>query len=215
MAFKIFKPDNPLMITMTQITDVIFLSVFWFLGCIPVVTAGASFAALYDSVCRTFRKGEKNSWSRFWNVYGREWKASILPTVTFYVLLWAVLRLVISFWNRAVAGAVTWAVFSAVGFVGVVLLGVLSVLFPTLSRFENRFGRLLKNALLLALANLPRTVALGFVNAVTIFMCAKWVVPLFFMPALAALIGTLFLEPMFKPYMPEEDEEPEYNDAAE
>ena len=36
MASKFFRPDSPLMITMTQITDVIFLSVFWMLGCIPL-----------------------------------------------------------------------------------------------------------------------------------------------------------------------------------
>lgn len=204
MAFKIFKPESPLMITMTQITDVIFLSLFWLLGCIPVVTAGASFAALYDAVYRTFRKGEKNSWSRFWQVYSREWKAGILPTAVFAVLLWTVLQLVISFWNQAVAGTVNWMVFSAVAFVGVMLLGMLSVLFPTMSRFENRIGILLKNTLLLALANLPRTIALGFLNAVTVFVCAKLVVPLFILPALSALIGSLFLEPMFKPYMSEE-----------
>ncbi len=204
MAFKIFKPESPLMITMTQITDVIFLSLFWLLGCIPVVTAGASFAALYDTVYRTFRKGEKNSWSRFWQVYSREWKAGILPTAVFAVLLWTVLQLVISFWNQAVAGTVNWMVFSAVAFVGVMLLGMLSVLFPTMSRFENRIGILLKNTLLLALANLPRTIALGFLNAVTVFVCAKLVVPLFILPALSALIGSLFLEPMFKPYMSEE-----------
>ena len=204
MAFKIFKPESPLMITMTQITDVIFLSLFWLLGCIPVVTAGASFAALYDTVYRTFRKGEKNSWSRFWQVYSREWKAGILPTAVFAVLLWMVLQLVIFFWNQAVAGTVNWMVFSAVAFVGVMLLGMLSVLFPTMSRFENRIGILLKNTLLLALSNLPRTIALGFLNAVTVFVCAKLVVPLFILPALSALIGSLFLEPMFKPYMSEE-----------
>lgn len=47
MFQKLFNPDNPLMITVTQITDCIFLSMFWMLGCFPVVTAGASFAALY------------------------------------------------------------------------------------------------------------------------------------------------------------------------
>jgi hypothetical protein len=31
----------------------------------------------------------------------------------------------------------------------------------------------------------------------------RFVFPLFFLPALAALIGTLLLEPMFKPYMPQ------------
>jgi hypothetical protein len=32
------------------------------------------------------------------------------------------------------------------------------------------------------------------------------VVPLSFLPALAALIGSLFIEPMFRPYMPKEED---------
>ena len=49
MFRNLLRPDSPLMITMNQITDCIFLSLFWLVGCIPVVTAGASFAALYES----------------------------------------------------------------------------------------------------------------------------------------------------------------------
>ena len=61
MFRNLLKPDSPLMITMTQITDCIFLSLFWLLGCIPVVTIGASFAGLYDAAYRGFRKGEKHA----------------------------------------------------------------------------------------------------------------------------------------------------------
>ena len=49
--------------------------------------------------------------------------------------------------------------------------------------------------------NLPRTLALGFLNACTAFLCIRWVYPLFFLPAVSALISTTLLEPMFKPYM--------------
>ena len=60
---------------------------------------------------------------------------------------------------------------------------------------------------------LPRTVALGMLNAVAILLCVRVVVPLFFLPALAALIGSLLLEPMFKPFMPQET--PVEEDTAE
>ena len=46
MFRNLINPDNGLMITMNQITDCIFLSLFWLLGCMPVFTAGASCAAL-------------------------------------------------------------------------------------------------------------------------------------------------------------------------
>ena len=205
MFRKFLNPDNALMITMTQITDCIFLSLFWLVGCIPVVTIGASFAALYDATYRGFRQGEKHCWGRFLEVFRENWKAGILPTGVFLAVLYLLVRLLVSLWNHAVTGAVSWMVFSGGAFVGVLVLGLVSVLFPMLSRFENPFPVLLKNTVFLAMANLPRTLALGLLNTVTVLLCAVYVLPLFFMPSLAALIGSLFVEPMFKPFMPAED----------
>jgi len=192
---------------MSWITDGIFLSLFWVLGSIPVVTAGASFAALYDAAYRGYRQGEKNSWQRFLQVYRENWKQSILPTVTVGILFAVLVRVLIRTWNGVAVGSIHMMVFSGAAFVAVLVLGILSVVFPMLSRFENPFPVLLKNTLLLSIANLPRTVALGIVNAAAIFLCVRYVIPVFFLPALAALIGSLFIEPMFKPYMPESEEE--------
>ena len=205
MFQKLFNPDNALMITMTQITDCIFLSLFWLLGCFPVVTAGASFSALYDAVYYGFRKGDKHSWQRFLHAFRQNLKASLLPTLAVLAAAAVGGKALISAWNSAVAGNTSWLLFSAAAFVGVLVLGTGSVLFPLLSRFETGTAQLLKNTVLLAFAHLPRTLMLGFVNFVTFFLCVRYVFPLFFLPALAALIGTLFLEPMFKPYMPSED----------
>jgi uncharacterized membrane protein YesL len=205
MFRKFLNPDNALMITMTQITDCIFLSLFWLIGCIPVVTIGASFAALYDATYRGFRQGEKHCWGRFLEVFRENWKAGILPTGVFLAVLYLLVQLLVSLWNRAVAGAVSWMVFSGGAFVGVLVLGIVSVLFPMLSRFENPLPVLLKNTVFLAMAHLPRTLALGILNAAAGLLCAFFVLPLFFLPSLAALIGSVLIEPMFKPYMPSED----------
>lgn len=206
MFRKFLNPDNALMITMTQITDCIFLSMFWLLGCIPVVTVGASFAALYDATYRGFRQGEKHCWGRFWQVYRENWKAGILPTAVFLAALTLVTKALVALWNVAVAEGISWMLFSGLAFVGVVILGILSVLFPVLSRFENSLPGLLKNTVFLAMANLPRTVALGILNAASGLACAFFVLPLFFLPSLAALIGSVLIEPMFKPFMPAAEE---------
>ena len=209
MFRKFLNPDNALMITMTQITDCIFLSIFWLLGCIPVVTVGTSFAALYDATWRGFRKGDKHCWGRFLQVYRENWKAGILPTVFFLVAASVLGKTMIALWNSAVAGNLSWMVFSGIAFVGILLVGILSILFPMLSRFENPFPVLLKNTLLLGMANLPRTLALGLLNTAAFLLCLVYVVPVCFLPSLAALIGSLFIEPMFRPFMSEEtgDEE--------
>lgn len=93
MFRNLFRPDSGLMITMTQLTDSIFLSLFWILGCMPVVTIGASCAALYDAAFRGFRRGEKHCWQRFWLVFRENWKGGIVPTVLFLALLCLLSRL--------------------------------------------------------------------------------------------------------------------------
>ena len=205
MFKSLFKPDSSLMIAMGWITDCIFLSLFWLLGCFPVVTIGTSFAALYDAAYRSFRRGEKNSWQRFLQVYRDNWKTGIGPTAVLLAAVFSLGKILIGLWNSAVAGDLEWMVFSGCAFVGVLLFGILSILFPMLSRFENSFAGLLKNTVLMGFANLPRTLALGIFNGATVFLCVRFVAPLFFLPALAALIGSLFIEPMFKPYMPQEE----------
>lgn len=205
MFRNMFRPDSPLMITLTQITDCVFLSLFFLVGSMPVVTVGASFAALYDSTYRGFRKGEKHTWQRFFEVFRRNWKVGILPTLVFLALCAGLTKGLVFLWNSAVYGEISWMLFSAGAFAGMLAVGILSVLFPMLSRFENSLGALLKNTVILALANVPRTLALGILNAVSLLLCVRYVYPLFFLPALAALIGSLFIEPMFKPYMPVEE----------
>ena len=203
MFKNLLRPDSPLMITVSQLTDCIFLSLFWILGCFPVVTIGASFAALYDATFRGFRKGEKNSWQRFYKTFRGSWKQGILPTILVGAGFWGLLKGMIALWNMAAVGQMSMMVFSGCALVGVLGVGILSLVFPVLSRFENSLGGLLRNALLLALANMPRTLGLGLVNTVAGFLCLRFIVPMFFLPALAALIGSLFIEPMFKPFMEE------------
>ena len=71
-------------------------------------------------------------------------------------------------------------------------------------------GRVLQNAefntLFLGMANLPRTLALGLLNTAAFLLCLIYIVPVCFLPSLAALIGSPFIEPMFKPFMPAEAE---------
>lgn len=207
MFRNLLRPDSGLMITMAKITDCIFLSLFWILGCIPAVTVGTSCAALYDAVCRGFRQEDRHPWQRFWQTYRENWKAGIVPTVLFLLLFSLLAKAMILAWNAAVTGAASWMLFSGAAFLGVTVMGILSLTFPVLSRFENGLMGLLKNTLLLALANLPRTILLGIFNTAALLLCARYVVPLFFLPALTALLSTLVVEPMFRPFLNTENTE--------
>lgn len=204
MFRNLLKPDSGLMIVMTQLTDAIFLSMFWILGCFPVVTLGASCAALYDAAFRGFRQGEKHSWQRFAHVFRENWKAGIVPTLVFLVLFFLLFKAMVGLWNAAALGRINWGLFAAGAFVGILALGILSLLFPLLSRFENTTAMQLKNTLVLGIANVPRTLGLGVIQGAAIILCARYIIPLFFLPALAALADSLLIEPIFKPFIQEE-----------
>lgn len=206
MARSIFHPDSQLMITMAQITDCIFLSMFWFVGCIPLVTVGASTAALYDAVYHGFRRGDKHGWRRFADSFRQNLKPGLPLSVVFLAIVSVMVWGGIQLWNSAVYGEISWALFAGAAFVMMVMFGIGSILFPMLSRFENSTAAMLANTFRLGMARLPQTAALGLLNTVTAILCVIYVIPLFFLPALAALISTLFIEPMFRPYMSVEED---------
>lgn len=203
MFRNLLNPDNGLMVTLAQIADCVLLSMFWLLCCIPLVTVGAASSALYNAVRRRFREGDPHPWNRFFSTFLRDLKSSILPALLFLAAIWFLVRGMVGLWNGAAAGAISWPVFSGMMFLTVTVVGVLSVLFPLLSRFDNPLPVLLKNTVLLALSNMPRAIALGVLNTLTAWLCARWIFPLLFLPALSALLSTFLLEPMFKPYLSE------------
>ena len=207
MFKNLFNPENALMTTMAQVTDCIFLSLFWVLCSFPLITIGPASAALYDAVYYGYRRKDKHPWSRFFLSFKSNLKTGILPGILYLAVFclggWGLIQI----WNAAVWEKVSFAAFSAAAFVVLLLLGIISILFPMLSRFNNSLWGLLRNTVLIGIVNLPRTLGLGLVNAISILLCVKFIFPLFFLPALANLINTLFLEPMFKPYMGEETAE--------
>ena len=205
MFRNLLRPDSALMITMSQITDCIFLSMFWFVCCVPIVTIGAATAALYDSVYHAFRKGSKHSWQRYWQSFRSNLRSSLISSILFAGVLCLLIWGTIQLWNNSVYGNISWGVFAAGAFAVFLLVGILSILFPMQSRFENSTTQLWNNTFRIGFANLPLTLLLAAVNCASFFLCMRFVFPLFFLPALACLIDTLFIEPMFKPYMPSED----------
>ena len=205
MFRNLLNPEGGLMITMGQITDVIFLSLFWLVLCIPVVTAGPATAALYDAVVHSFRRGEPKAWSRFFRSFRMNLRTGIPATILWAAAIALLGRGMIGLWNGTVAGHVAWPVFSGTALLALVVFGVLSVMFPLLSRFETGVGRLAVNTVLIALGNMPRTLALAALTAAAVYACMRWVWPVFILPCLAALVGSLFIEPMLRPYMPAEE----------
>lgn len=204
MFRNLLNPENGLMIVLTQITDTIFLSFFWLMSCMLVVTVGPGTAALYDAAFHCFRTGEEHPWSRFARSFRRNLRVGIPAALVVLAVEFAGYCGIIWLWNGAAAGKISWVLFSAAAFVAFVLVGVLALVFPLLSRFETSTGQLLSNSFRLGMANLPRTLGLSALHTLTFVLCIRYVIPLFFLPSMCMFFSSFLIEPILKPYMPEE-----------
>ena len=80
-------------------------------------------------------------------------------------------------------------------------IGMISYLFPVLSRFTFGAGGLIGTCWKLALNHLPSTLLLGLLTAAAAWACLSFWIPVLVLPAVAALLASLPLERIFRPYL--------------
>lgn len=161
-----FDSDSWLMQLISRFSSLAVLNLVFLCTCIPLFTIGAALTALYDVVFRMDTEREGKLIPAYFRSFAANFKQG--------TPLWLLFLLVI------VASCVNMVVFSnwenPMGHVlfvlaMVILINTLLVLgytFPLLSQFDNTKRNTLKNALLLSVANLPRTLIITVIN------CFPW-----------------------------------------
>lgn len=74
----IFDIDNPVMTGIAKIADCICASLLWIVFSLPVVTIGASFAALYTTVYKYLRRDHGHLCRHFGQLFRRTFGAQLL-----------------------------------------------------------------------------------------------------------------------------------------
>ena len=138
MLESLFNPENAFMNFVNKIIDLVVLSVLWTLGCIPVVTIGASSAALYYAAAKSVRCQRGHAAKEFWRAYKSNLKRGVV-----FELIWAVLAfmmlstdipLVMTFLDTGKTQNVLLLVLFAIK--ALLLLGTACWYYPMISRFE-------------------------------------------------------------------------------
>jgi len=153
--------------------DMIVLNVCFLIGCLPVVTVGASMSALYAAMLRRQRGEGSGVFAEFW----KDWKQNLRPGIACWLMQLAVTAFfTFDFWFSirysksapGLLGAVEWV--SVLGLLAVTLLG--SMVYPQIARFENRVRQYWKNAALLLAAYPLRAILnlLVFLPSVILFV---------------------------------------------
>jgi len=153
----IFNYDNKLMQGLDKFFNVCYLSIVWLLACIPIITIGAANTALYYTANKVLKHNRGYVWKDFWGAFRANFKQS---TIVWLVTLGLTLLMCFDtyvMWKFAAAG---YGIGKIYIFFTIVLAFVIMwavYVFPYIGRFANTTKAIMKNALLLAFAHLPKT----------------------------------------------------------
>lgn len=202
-----FNPDNWLWRGFGRLADFFILSALWLVCSIPVVTIGSASIALYDTVAHCFRYQEGDMVRRFFRTFKRELVRGILLTVVWAVLGW-LLNVSYQIMTQLGDGSSFWSILTLVYFVLLLIpVGIACWAIGLQSRFTYSFGQLHKNAAMFTLGYLPRTIAVVLIFVIFYNLLINMFFLVMFLPAIMVNLQSMFMEPAFRKYMPEETEE--------
>ena len=154
--WKIFEPDGTLGRILSWIGDLILLNLLWLVCSLPVVTAGASTAALHAVLQRRLLNEDESGMIRgFFPAFRANFRRA---TAAWLILLALIALCWLNFRAAALLDGFVWRVAAGVG--AVLLALELTGIFPLLARYENTLGNQMKNAMLFSVGNLPRVLLL-------------------------------------------------------
>lgn len=205
-----FNPEKGIWAWLSTLVDVCGLSIVWIFLCMPVVTAGPATAALYYTVVKCVRRRESGAFGYYFRSFRQNFKTGVLtvlialPAAALFLGGYSVMR-----WYGTRLGGTAYLLYVVYYFALFLPAGVLCWLFPLLGRFEYGTGGLFRTAFQLTIAHLPSTVVVVLLTAQTAVFCIQAWWPVLFMPAVTALLVSLFFERIFQKHMPPQAEEDE------
>ena len=161
-----FDSDSWFMQLISRFSSLAVLNLVFLCTCIPVFTIGAALTALYDVVFRMDTEREGKSVSTYFRSFSANFRQSTPIWLLFLLFIAASCGNAVIFSHMSgIAGQILFVI-SVVILINILL--ILGYVFPLLSQFDNTRGNTLKNALLLSVANLPRTLIIAVIN------CFPW-----------------------------------------
>lgn len=142
---KLFNYDSPVMDTLGMLWDMVQVNLLFIVGCIPVITIGASMKAAY-AVIFSLNKDEGGSiFSRFKRHYLEGIKKSIIAGVIMLIigaLLYIDFKLL---WNPQYS--INIIIYIVSGIAGLIYMLAVIYTFPLLSMYENTLINTIKNSI--------------------------------------------------------------------
>ncbi len=184
MFRSLFDPDSAFSRGMERVWSLVVLNVLWLLCSLPLVTLGASSTALYAVLGKMLEGEDDHVARRFFRAWRENWKQA---TPVWLVLLAVIALCGFDLWIAAANDRFLWELLAVAA---LQLVGMeLTFVFPLMARYENTRRNHMKNALLVALGNVPRMLLAWLLWALPVGLCLFVEGMLLYLSLLWLLIG--------------------------
>ena len=160
---KLFDMDNPVVRFMGRVGDLIALNALFIVCSLPLVTVGASLTAMIRVIQGILIGSEPGMIKTFFRAFRKNF-AQATAVWLLLAALTAILGYDLFFIGANFTGAPAMGLRAAAGALLVVVLAAGGYAFPLIARYENTLRQHLLNALILAVAKLPRTLCITALN---------------------------------------------------
>ena len=212
---KIFDLDSPLMNVLNKMADLMWLNILTLICCIPIITPGAAFTSMHYVALKIVRNEESYITRSFFKSFKTNFRQA--------TLIWLMILLI-----AAVLGGDYYIItksgiqFSSVLVVLIMAAAVLVIcttlyVFPVLAKFDNTIMGTIRNAFIMSILQLPKTVVM-FVMAffpLIIYLVSLRLIPIIFLfgfslPAYAsAMLYNKFFQKLEDQLVSEQEPAPE------
>lgn len=158
--------NSPIMDFMNTTAQFIALNIVFIICCLPIITIGPALAALYQVTLREVRGEHGYLIRKFFQHFKEMFTQAFLVFVIFFAIF-SILLFNIAFWN-GLSGIVANVILVVICILLLLAVSTFLYIFPLMARFRNRIWLTMKNAFIIALANLKKTLLLLLIQVIAV-----------------------------------------------
>ena len=205
---SLFDLDAPIWVFMGEVADVIILALLWWIGCLGIITMGASTTALYYVLGKKVRKETTYVAKDFFKSFRQNFRQSI-PLSILTMIGWMSFILYCSFVIEGIffpdqSSSLKWTLPITILF-GFELFNITAYLWALLSRFDMHSGSLLRSALIMTHKHLITTFMNLGVIMLTVFCIIKFPFAIVIAPSVIVWGQSFMIQKIFSTYIEKSD----------
>ena len=180
---SMFHCDNPLIVMLNKVGNLMLVSLFWLIACVPLVTIVPASAALYHTTVKVVRGSGNGVAADFFSALRENLKQGLVLSLL-AAAAWFLLYTCLDFGWQLRRGVFGTAYFAVAALLCLLAAGVCMFLAPVLSRFAGRVPQLLRLTVYLALCHPLRALWRLVLLAAMAFACWFYPVLLLLLPGM-------------------------------